>query len=92
MLKLSEDFVLHALRHTFETRLGEAGVDGFTIMRLIGPSSIIVSQRYVHPSPAAVELEFSRFERLNRAQLEADRSGAGAHLSTVDRQGVQAVR
>lgn len=56
----SEDFVLHSLRHTFGTRLGEAGADAFTIMRLMGHSSVTVSQRYVHPSPEAVELAFGR--------------------------------
>jgi len=49
------DFVLHSLRHTMLTRLGEAGVDAFTIMRIAGHSSIVVSQRYIHPTPEAVE-------------------------------------
>ena len=44
------DFVLHSLRHTILNRLGESGVDAFTIMRIAGHSSIVVSQRYVHPS------------------------------------------
>lgn len=42
------DFVLHSLRHTMLTRLGESGVDAFTIMRIAGHSSIVVSQRYIH--------------------------------------------
>jgi len=33
------------------TRLGESGVDAFTIMRIAGHSSIVVSQRYIHPTP-----------------------------------------
>jgi integrase len=44
-LGLSGDFVLHSLRHTMLTRLGEASVDAFTIMRIAGHSSIAVSQR-----------------------------------------------
>jgi hypothetical protein len=47
------------------TRLGEAGVDAFTIMRIAGHSSITVSQRYVHPSPAALERAFEKLENLN---------------------------
>src|SRR6185295_16090017 len=35
-LGLPKDFVLHSLRHTFLPRLGEAGVDSFTIMRIAG--------------------------------------------------------
>ncbi len=49
-----EDFVLHSLRHTMLTRLGESGVDAFTIMRIAGHSSIVVSQRYIHPTPEAL--------------------------------------
>ncbi len=45
-LNLPKDFVFHSLRHTFGTRLGEAGADAFTIMRLMGHSTITVSQRY----------------------------------------------
>lgn len=48
------DFVLNSLRHTMLTRLGELGVDAFTVMRTAGHSSIAVSQRYIHPTPGAV--------------------------------------
>ena len=44
------------------TRLGESGVDAFTIMKIAGHSSITVSQRYVHPSPEAVERAFERLQ------------------------------
>lgn len=64
-LKLPADFVIHSLRHTMLTRLGEAGVDAFTIMRIAGHSSITVSQRYVHPSSEAMERAFERLEALN---------------------------
>jgi integrase len=65
LLGLSEDFVIHSLRHTMLTRLGEAGVDAFTIMKIAGHSSITVSQRYVHPSPESLERAFERLESLN---------------------------
>lgn len=65
LLGLSEDFVIHSLRHTMLTRLGEACVDAFTIMRIAGHSSITVSQRYVHPSPESLERAFERLESLN---------------------------
>ncbi|HLG95511.1 MAG TPA: tyrosine-type recombinase/integrase [Bryobacteraceae bacterium] len=61
-LKLSAGFVVHSLRHTALTRLGEAGADAFTIMRIAGHSSITISQRYVHPSNDAMELAFERLE------------------------------
>jgi integrase len=63
--RFSSEFVLHSLRHTMLTRLGEAGADAFTIMRIAGHSSVTVSQRYVHPTPEAVERAFQRLETLN---------------------------
>jgi integrase len=54
-LSLPWDCVLHSTRHTFCTRLGESGCDAFTIQRLAGHSSIVISQRYVHPTPARLE-------------------------------------
>ena len=47
------------------TRLGEAGADAFTIMRIAGHSSVTVSQRYVHPSPESLERAFEQLEALN---------------------------
>ena len=60
------DFVIHSMRHTCLTRLGEAGADAFTIMKLAGHSSVTVSLRYVHPTPEAVERAFDRLEALNQ--------------------------
>ena len=65
------DFVLHSLRHTCLTRLGEAGADAFTIMKLAGHSSVTVSQRYVHPTGETVQLAFDRLETLNRRALKS---------------------
>lgn len=83
LLKLPADFVLHSLRHTFGTRLGEAGADAFTIMRLLGHSTVTVSQRYVHPSPEAVELAYERLVGLNLqkvATISATVSAAQAEV------------
>jgi integrase len=70
-LNLSKEFVLHSLRHTMLSRLGEAGADAFTIMRVAGHSTVVVSQRYIHPSPESVERAFERFEALNGRGNEA---------------------
>jgi len=83
LLKWPSDFVLHSLRHTFGTRLGESGADAFTIMRLMGHSTVAVSQRYVHPSPEAVELAFERLTALSGVSVPtnpptADRGHAKA--------------
>src|SRR5215469_11416513 len=80
LLSLPEEFVPHSLRHTFGTRLGEAGADAFTIMKLMGHSTITVSQRYVHPSPEAMDNAVSRMEAWNRLRLH----GVGTNLDTVN--------
>jgi integrase len=85
LLKFPADFVLHSLRHTFGTRLGESGADAFTIMRLMGHSSVTVSQRYVHPSPEAVELAFGRMTAMN-VQGAATVSATVANAKTASLQ------
>jgi integrase len=78
LLKMSSDFVLHSLRHTFGTRLGESGADAFTIMRLMGHSTVTVSQRYVHPSPEAVELAYERMTAMNLRRLPTNSPTVGS--------------
>jgi len=63
-------FVLYSLRHTMLTRLGEAGADAFAIQKIAGHSSIVVSQRYVHPTPERLESAFAARETYNAAQQE----------------------
>ena len=63
LLKMPPGFVLHSLRHTFGTRLGESGTaDAFAIMRLMGHASITTSQRYCHPTPETLERAVRRME------------------------------
>ena len=69
------------------TRLGEAGADAFTIMRIAGHSSVTVSQRYVHPTPEGMERAFERLENPNAVKFEqAEAAGArrvGANMGAV---------
>jgi hypothetical protein len=60
------------------TRLGEAGADALTIMRIAGHSSVTVSQRYVHPTPEGLERAFQRLEDLNAAKFEEAKAEAKA--------------
>jgi integrase len=73
-LELPQDFVVHSLRHTMLTRLGEAGADAFTIKKIAGHSSVTVSQRYVHPTPEGMERAFERLEDLNAAKFAQEGS------------------
>ena len=68
-LRQSQGFsaaVIHSFRHTFGTRLGEAGADAFLIARVMGHCSVAVSQKYVHPTPEAMERAFERLDALNQ--------------------------
>jgi integrase len=62
-------FRLYDLRHTFLTRLGEANTDPFSIQRIAGHSSIVISQRYVHPTPERLEDAFSRLASYNETKI-----------------------
>lgn len=89
-LGLPKDFVIHSLRHTMLTRLGEAGADAFTIMRIAGHSSVTTSQRYVHPTPEGLERAFERFQELNaakneavEAEIRAEAAGGGSEVPRI---------
>jgi integrase len=73
-------FVLYSLRHTFLTRLGEAGCDAWTLARIAGHSSIAMSARYVHPSQDAVMSVFSRMQTTRDLQAKVE----SAHKRTVE--------
>jgi len=58
------DLVPHSMRHTGLTRLGDAGVDGFTIAKIAGHASVTTTQRYVHPVPESLRRAVERAESL----------------------------
>jgi integrase/recombinase XerC len=57
---------LHALRHTFATRLAEDGANASEIMRLLGHASLTTSQNYIEVT-AAQQRAAVRANRTNRA-------------------------
>lgn len=82
-LRLPADFVFYGLRHTYGTRLGEAGADAFTIMKLMGHSGVAVTQRYVHPTPEALETAVGRLQALNARASRPALAGKVAEVSAV---------
>ena len=52
-------FVFYNLRHTFLTRLGDSGVDAWTLMRIAGHSNIKQSVTYCHSSDKSVHAAIS---------------------------------
>src|SRR5215472_8754665 len=63
-------FRIYDLRHTCLTRLGEANTDPYTIQKIAGHSSILISQRYAHPTPERLEDAFAKLEVYNQAKIE----------------------
>jgi len=70
-LGFPSDFVLHSLRHTFGTRLGEIGAEAFTIMSLMGHSTVTVSQKYVHPSSKSMRLAMERMDAATKVHTKS---------------------
>ena len=73
------EFVLHSLRHTFLTRIADAGAGAFEIMKIAGHANITTSQRYIHPSDESVQRAFVRLNAANDAFEIADSEGALPH-------------
>lgn len=64
-----DDFHFHDLRHTFATRLGDAGCNATTIARLLGHSNIQMSMRYTHASDDSLRsaVEHAQINRVTTA-------------------------
>lgn len=88
LLGMPAEFVIHSLRHTMLTRLGESGADAFTIMKIAGHSSVTVSQRYVHPSPERLETAFERLDAMNSSArgetVPGTKTGTGQKAQIVE--------
>ena len=67
------DFHFHDLRHTFATRLGDAGCNVTTIARLLGHLNIQMSMRYTHASDDTLRnaVEYAQSCRVTNASQTA---------------------
>jgi integrase len=64
-------FVLYDFRHTFATRLAQAGIDLATIAAILGHSSIRIVERYVHPTASHKRDAMLRYDEIMRTGREA---------------------
>jgi len=79
-------FEVYCFRHTALTRLGEAGADAFAIQRIAGHSSVLISQRYQHPTPERIESAFTALESYNRrkeSELEEQGQATRSIVPTI---------
>jgi integrase len=77
-------FRLYDLRHTFLTRLGEVNTDPYTIQKIAGHSSILMSQRYVHPSDERLESAFARLETYNQSKVNVAQPKEAVEVASVN--------
>ncbi|HSL03374.1 MAG TPA: tyrosine-type recombinase/integrase [Nitrospiraceae bacterium] len=69
-----EDFHFHDLRHTFATRLVQAGVDLYKVQRLLGHKSPIMTQRYAHHYPESLRAGVEILDRVGTHLVQSGES------------------
>lgn len=70
-----EDCHFHDLRHTFATRLVQAGVDLYKVQRLLGHKSPTMTQRYAHHYPESLRDGVEILDRRERFSTILAQSG-----------------
>jgi integrase len=76
-----EAFRFHDLRHTFATRLVQAGVDLYTVQKLGRWKTITMVMRYAHHHPESLRAGVEVLERVaaESSTILAQSAGAGVH-------------
>jgi integrase len=74
-----DNFRFHDLRHTFATRLAQAGVDIYTVAKLLGHKDIRMTQRYAHHCPESLRSGVDILDNLNRYKNVIENKGVSAN-------------
>lgn len=83
-----EDLRFHDLRHTFATRLAQAGVDLYKVQKLMRHKTPLMTQRYAHHYPESLRDGVEVLDRLGGefgTILEhCNKKGLGGNLQTLE--------
>jgi integrase len=63
-------FVLYDLRHTFATRMAQAGVDLATLAAILGHNSLRIVTKYVHPTSEHKRDAMKRYDAVLHMEAE----------------------
>ena len=66
--RIQPPFRLYDLRHTYGTRAVEAGIDVFSVAKLMGHADLKTTERYIHLSKAHLEDAQKKIERFRLRQ------------------------
>jgi len=69
---VSLSFVLYDFRHTFATRMSQAGIDLKTIADILGHNSLRIGIRYVHPTAEHKKATMLRYEVDQKARIQQE--------------------
>jgi site-specific recombinase XerD len=72
--KISFDFVLYDFRHTFATRMAQAGIDLATLAAILGHNSLRIVQKYIHPTAEHKREAMARYEETLKATQATGRT------------------
>jgi len=61
--KITFSFVLYDFRHTFATRMAQAGIDLATLAAILGHNSIRIVEKYVHPTAEHQKDAMARYDK-----------------------------
>lgn len=68
----------HTLRHTFASRLAQAGVNLLTVKELLGHSSLVMVMRYAHLADENLKAAVDALTLAGNLQTTCNRSGEGS--------------
>jgi integrase len=70
-----DNFTFHDLRHTFATRLAQAGIDLYMISKLLGHKDIKMTQRYSHHCPDSLRSGVEVLDRISTDLAQSNEKG-----------------